>query len=59
PGFVCVVTHILQERCSFFYTLWILLDNQHACFPTMIFVRKDTMFLALKKDQILNLMAMG
>jgi len=24
----------------------------------MIFVRKDTMFLALKKDQILNLMAM-
>jgi len=25
----------------------------------MIFVRKDTMFLALKKDQILNLMAMG
>ncbi|MEJ9272644.1 zinc ribbon domain-containing protein, partial [Geobacillus stearothermophilus] len=31
PGFVCVATHILQERCSFFYTLWILLDNQHAC----------------------------
>ncbi|MGG3906687.1 hypothetical protein ABEU93_08945, partial [Geobacillus stearothermophilus] len=30
PGFVCVATHILQEKCSFFYTLWILLDNQHA-----------------------------